>query len=531
MPWKIDQTLKLQNERLFGDRLVKCFAERPRSVDVMLRNAVAKNPAGEAIVDGSDRVSYQALDAIVDRIAANLASLGVVKGDRIALLLRNSATFIDLVLAAARIGAITLPINTREQTPELAFVLDHSAAKVLVHEWDLSDRLPVAKSIQHRFSVGGIATGARRFEDLLASKTAPPAVQVNEEDVAVILYTSGTTGKPKGAKLSHVNIAHSVMHFELCMGLMASERSIIAVPASHITGLIANILTMIRTAGCTLILREFDVDDFLKLAARERMTHTLMVPAMYNLCLLRSDLIDHDLKAWRIGGYGGAPMPEATIAALVEKLPGLVLMNAYGSTETCSPSTIMPPGETAAHPDSVGKAVPCADIKIVDQDTKEVPRGEAGEIWIKGPMVVPGYWNDLEKTAAEFSDGYWRSGDVGSMDNEGFIRLHDRIKDVINRGGYNIYSAELENTLSFHPNIIECAAVAQSDEILGEKIHVFARTRSRDATAEQLRQFCSSRLADYKVPDFVTFLDQPLPRNANGKVLKEVLRAELADKN
>ena len=530
MSWKIDETL-LQDERLFGDRLVKCFAERPRSVDALLRNAVARNPAGEAIVDGDDRVRYAALDEIVDAIAANLAMLGVVKGDRIALLLRNSAAFIELVLAAARIGAITVPINVREQTPELAYVLDHSGAKVLVHERDLSERLPVAKGLRHRFSVGGADKGATPFEDLMASVPTPPAVQVNEEDVAVILYTSGTTGHPKGAMLTHVNIAHSVMHYERCMGLTGNERSIMAVPASHITGLIANILAMIRTAGCTLILRAFDVDDFLSLAARERMTHTLMVPAMYNLCLLRSDLNDHDLTAWRIGGYGGAPMPEATIRALAEKLPGLVLMNAYGSTETCSPSTLMPPGETAAHPDSVGKAVPCAEIKIVDRQGIEVPNGEAGEIWIKGPMVVPGYWNDPEKTAAGFSDGYWRSGDVGSMGRDGFVRLRDRIKDVINRGGYNVYSAELENTLSFHPDIIECAAVGQPDEIVGEKIHVFARTRSQGTTADHLRQFCAERLAEYKVPDFVTFLDEALPRNANGKILKQALRASIAEES
>jgi len=530
MSWTIDETQELQDERLFGDRLVRCFVERPRSVDELLRNAVLRNPAGEAIVDGEDRVSYKDLDKIVDRIAANLRAHGVVKGDRVALFLRNSAAFIELLLAAARIGAITVPINVREQTPELAYVLNHSAAKVLIHEANLNERLPEAKSIEHRFSAGGVAESASPFEDLLADTPVPPAVSVHEEDVAVILYTSGTTGKPKGAMLTHVNIAHSVMHFELCMGLTASERSIMAVPASHITGLIANILTMIRTAGCTLVLREFDVDDFLNLAARERMTHTLMVPAMYNLCLLRADLGEHDLGAWRIGGYGGAPMPEATILSLAEKLQGLVLVNAYGSTETCSPSTLMPPGDTAAHPGSVGKAVPCAEIKIVDGQGIEVPRGDAGEIWIKGPMIVPGYWNDPAKTVAEFSESYWRSGDVGSMDDEGFVRLHDRIKDVINRGGYNVYSAELENTLSFHPDIIECAAVAQPDEILGEKIHVFARTRSQETSTEQLRQFCSDRLADYKMPDFV-ILDEPLPRNANGKILKEVLRASIADMN
>ncbi|MEM9439767.1 MAG: class I adenylate-forming enzyme family protein [Pseudomonadota bacterium] len=529
MSWEIDEKRRLQTECLFGDRLVRCFAERSRSLDQLLRDAVLQNPTGDAIIDGHDRISYQGLNKIVDQIAANLVHRGVVQGDRVAILLRNSAAFIQVLLATARIGAIAVPINVREQTPELAYVLDHSAAKVLIHEKDLHDRLPVAKSIRHRFSVGGTDDAAAPFEDLLNHATVPPHVEVNEEDVAVILYTSGTTGKPKGAMLTHVNIAHSVMHFELCMGLAKSERSIIAVPASHITGLIANILTMIRTAGCSLILREFDVETFLNLAARERMTHTLMVPAMYNLCLLRADLGDYDLKAWRIGGYGGAPMPEATIATLADKLPGLVLMNAYGSTETCSPSTIMPPGETAGHPDSVGKAVPCAEIKIVDQEADEVPNGEAGEIWIKGPMIVPGYWNDPEKTKAGFREGYWRSGDVGSIDDEGFVRLHDRIKDMINRGGYNVYSAELENVLNFHPDVIECAAVAQPDEILGEKIHVFARTRVQAATPEQLREFCRDHLADYKVPDFVTIIEEALPRNANGKVLKETLRASIAD--
>jgi len=253
MSWTIDETQELQDERLFGDRLVRCFVERPRSVDELLRNAVLRNPAGEAIVDGEDRVSYKDLDKIVDRIAANLRAHGVVKGDRVALFLRNSAAFIELLLAAARIGAITVPINVREQTPELAYVLNHSAAKVLIHEANLNERLPEAKSIEHRFSAGGVAESASPFEDLLADTPVPPAVSVHEEDVAVILYTSGTTGKPKGAMLTHVNIAHSVMHFELCMGLTASERSIMAVPASHITGLIANILTMIRTAGSSRV--------------------------------------------------------------------------------------------------------------------------------------------------------------------------------------------------------------------------------------------------------------------------------------
>ena len=221
--------------------------------------------------------------------------------------------------------------------------------------------------------------------------------------------------------LTHFNIAHSVMHFEACMELGTAERSILAVPASHVTGLVANILTMIRVAGCNVVLREFEAAAYLELAACERVTHTILVPAMYNLCLLRADFDDFTLDTWRIGGYGGAPMPEATIAALARKVPGLVLMNAYGSTEVCSPATLMPIGGTAKRPDSVGVAMPCGDIKVMGADGREMARGQDGEIWVAGPNVVPGYWNDPERTAEALEGGYWKSGDIGSMDEAGYV--------------------------------------------------------------------------------------------------------------
>ncbi|MGI9486871.1 MAG: class I adenylate-forming enzyme family protein [Geminicoccaceae bacterium] len=532
MPWKIENGPAIETERHFENRLVKCFAERPKSLDQLLSDAVRRNGDGDAIVDGDVRISYDTLDDIVDRIAAHLEVLGVAKGDRVALLLGNSAEFIYLILAAARIGAITVPINVREQAPEIAYILDHAGAKVLVLDESVSSRLPDLSRIEHRFAVGGGIDGdvASPFDELLSEKTAPSPAQAgeeDEEDIAVILYTSGTTGRPKGAMLTNFNIVHSVMHYELCMDLTAAERSVLAVPASHVTGLIANILTMVRVAGCNLILRQFETAAFLDLAARENMTHTLMVPAMYNLCLLRADFENYALSSWRTGGYGGAPMPEATIAALAERLPNLGLINAYGSTETTSPSTLMPLGETARRPDSIGIPVPCADIRIVDSKGQDVAYDQAGEIWIAGPMVVPGYWNDPLKTAAGFEGGYWKSGDIGSMAADGFVRILDRINDVINRGGYNIYSAEFENVLSHHPDIIECAAVAHPDEILGEKIHLFVRTKTDDLAAEALCRFCAEHLADYKLPDFVTFLEEPLPRNANGKVLKAELRGLL----
>jgi long-chain acyl-CoA synthetase len=291
-----------------------------------------------------------------------------------------------------------------------------------------------------------------------------------------------------------------------------------------VTGLIANILTMIRCSGCNIILRQFSADIFLELAAVECMTHTLIVPAMYNLCLLRADFNANDFSNWRIGGFGGAPMPEATIDALAEQLPELILMNAYGSTETTSPATIMPMGRTSENPDSVGKTVPCGDIRIVGEDGCDAAPGEAGEIWIAGPMVSPGYRQDKEVTSASFFDGYWKSGDVGSMDENRYVWLHDRKKDMIIRGGYNVYSAEVENTLNKHSAVIECAAVASPDPVLGEKVHVFVHTSSAKVSIKELQFFCAEYLADYKVPDLITFIDDPLPRNANGKILKNVLR-------
>ncbi len=528
MTWPLENAPALREEVHFGDRRITCFSTRPHSLDQMLRDAVARNGGGDAIVCGDVRMSYRDFDAAVDRVAANVAAHGVAKGDRVALVLGNCAEFLIALMAIARIAAICVPVNAREQTPELTYILNHCGARVLVHDTTVAERLPLpgdVETVEHRFCVGDAAAGSQSFDVLLVdADSPPPECRSQEEDVAVILYTSGTTGRPKGTMLTHFNIAHSVMHFEICMGLSEADRSILAVPASHVTGLVANILAMIHVAGCNVVLPQFDAAKYLEIAAQERVTHTILVPAMYNLCLLRADFEHCNLSAWRIGGYGGAPMPEATIAALAEKLPQLVLMNAYGSTEVTSPATLMPIGGTAERPDSVGITLPCGDIKVMDPGGREVARGEDGEIWIAGPNVVPGYWNDPEKTAAAFEDGYWKSGDIGSMDADGYLRIGDRIKDMIIRGGYNIYSAELENVLNHHSEVIEVAAVGRADPVLGEKTHVFVRAASDTVNADDLRTFCAERLADYKVPDFVTFIDEPLPRNANGKILKNTLR-------
>ncbi len=527
MAWPTDERWRMRHEVHYGDRPVRCFTERAPNLDVLLRRTVAAWPDNDALVDGDRRISYAALEDAVERIAGNLAGIGVGRGDRVAILLGNRPEFLYLNLACARLGAIAVPMNVRQRRPENEYALTHCGAVALVFEAGLAAELPPADGVpalRHRFAVGGAVPGAAAFETLTRPATAP-AVDIAEDDVCTILYTSGTTGRPKGAMLTHFGQIQSLLHFEMGMKLRpGQERTILCVPGSHVTGLTAVLLAMVAVGGCTVLMPAFRADDFVVLAARERVTVSILVPAMYNLCLLQPRFGEFDLSAWRVGGFGGAPMPTATIAALAEELPNLQLMNAYGATEATSPATLMPLGLTAGREDSVGRVLPCADILVMDDDGREVAPGESGEIWIGGANVVPGYWNNDAANAAAFAGGYWKSGDIGSIDADGYVRVFDRKKDMINRAGFKVYSAEVENVLSHHPDIVEAAVVARPDPVLGEKVQAFVVGDGEARDPERLRAFCAERMSDYKVPEFIRYLDDGLPRNANGKILKPVLR-------
>lgn len=519
----------MRYEHHFGDRVVRCYQERPASILYSFLASVERAPEADCIVCNNERLSYRETAARAEAMAAQLQHRGVQPEDRVGLLLGNSAEFVLAVLGVLRAGAVVMPLNIREQAPGLKYMLEHSDARAIIYGADQADKLPapgVLPGLQHRFSVGGTDKYSEPFENLLKSDgTTPPLPKTREEDPAVILYTSGTTGTPKGVILTHFNIVHSVMHFQHTMALGDGERSMLVAPGSHVTGLVANVFMMTHVAGAVVILPAFDATEAVALLAREKVTHTVMVPAMYNLCLLRTNFRDYDLSAFRIGGFGGAPMPESTIARLREQLPHLELINAYGATETTSPATCLPLGDAGRHADSVGQPVPCGDIRVMDDQGREVGPGESGELWIAGPMVSPGYWNNPEANAREFTAGYWKSGDIGSIDEQGFVRIFDRKKDMINRGGYNIYSVELENLIISHPAVVECAVIPHPDEVLGEKIHVFVtRVDGQELSADDIRQFCRENLADYKAPDYVTIQDEPLPRNANGKLVKAVLK-------
>ncbi|SEP09029.1 class I adenylate-forming enzyme family protein [Aquisalimonas asiatica] len=522
--WATPVVPEIAREHHYGDRVVHCFRERPDHLNRLLPEALARVPDNDALVHGDRRLTYRALDEQVGKVAAGLAACGVGAGDRVALILGNRIEFVVLVLATWRLGAVAVPLNTRDSRSGYEHALGDSGALVLVHEPDVRERLPdnaALPGLAHR-----ICTTA--FDRLLQHGGRREPAAVAEEDVAAILYTSGTTGRPKGAMLTHLGIIHSLMHFTVCMGLEPGERSLITVPLSHVTGLVALMGTCLHAAGTLIIQSEFKARAFLELAARERMTHTVLVPAMYNLCLLDPAFDRFDLSAWRIGGYGGAPMPEVTIGKLAERLPDLQLMNAYGATETSSPVTMMPPAETGVRGDSIGVALPCARVAIMDDDGREVARGQPGELWVAGPMVVPGYWNNREATAREFTGGFWRSGDIGSMDADGFVYVFDRKKDMINRGGYKVFTTEVENVMLAHPGVAEVAVIGTPCPVLGERVHAFVVPTGSGLDESALLDHCAAELSDYKVPEGVILRQEPLPRNPNGKVLKRALRDAFA---
>ena len=454
----------------------------------------------------------------------NLTRRGFRKGDRLALLLGNCFEFVYAVLACARIGVIAVPMSIRQRAPETEFILNQSEAAGLIYQGDLAEHVPDHALLPHLRECFVVGVGPGTPFAVLATATSAPAVDVDEEDIFALLYTSGTTGRPKGAMLTHLGTVHSLLNYQFGMALRDGEVSVLAVPASHVTGLVAIILTLLRVCGTTVLVPAFKARDFLALAAREHMTHALLVPAMYNLCLLDPDFAAFDLAAWRIGAFGGAPMPEATIERIAATLPNLTLVNVYGSTETTSPVTMLPLGEVAIRADTVGKALASADIVVMDESGREVSPGTGGELWIAGPMVIPGYWQNPDADRAGFCGGYWKSGDIGSVDAEGYVRVFDRKKDMINRGGYKIYCIEVEGVLARHPDVIECAVIGRPDPVLGERVHAFVVPRAPNAAESELKRFCATQLSDYKVPDSIKFVDA-LPRNANGKVLKTALRS------
>lgn len=523
--WRSLEPEGLVTETHFG-RTLTCFAERPRTMGKMLAATAARCPDADAIVDGRERLPYAQLLQNAEAMATGFHQSGLAPGDRVAIWSGNCAEAIVAIAACIQARLVAVPLGHRLQTDEVDYMLNDSGSRAVIVEESLHERVPPLRRIPEVQSVyridGPDGSGAPVGRDRGGN---PEHADVDEESLAFLMYTSGTTGRPKGAMITHFNLAHSVLHYVRTMRLRArGERTLLAVPFTHITGLVAQILTMFACGGAVIVQRVFKADAAVTLLRDERVTHSVMVPAMYNLILRSEKLAAGPLPDMRVGAYGGAPMPGALIEEIHRRLPHLELMNAYGSTETTSPATILPAIDALRRRDSVGLPVHCAEIRVCDEQGRGLPPGMVGELRIGGPMVVPGYWNLPDANDETFGDGSWRSGDIGRIDADGYVEVLDRSKDMINRGGYKIYSAEVEGLLIQHQSVVEAAIVARPCPVLGERVHAFVTVSSQECTGAELQQYAAARIADYKVPETVTVQMEALPRNANGKIVKSVLR-------
>ena len=507
------------------DRVVSCYSSRAVNLVQQIAKIVVERPNVVAVIEDDERLSYAELYTQAGSLAALLSTGGVGPGDRVAVMLPNGVDAVRAVVAILRLGAVLVAVGTRSRAPELDYICADCAPTAVIYRPEFADVIaatPTAPAARYDVS-------ARAWRTAIARGDSPPSTAAAaEEALFAILYTSGTTGKPKGAMLTHLGAIHSCLHWRDAFGLGDEERTLVCVPWAHVSGLCGVVLPFLYLGGTLIMLPEFKRRAALELAARERITHALMVPAMYGLCLLEPDLADFDLKSWRIAAYGGAPMPEPTIVRFAAAFPGLSMCNAYGATETTSPATIMPPGEGTARADSIGLVVTCGDIRVMNDHGREVPTGMDGELWIAGPMVVPGYWRNPEATAASFVGGYWKSGDIGSIDADGYVRINDRKKDMIIRGGFKIYPAEIESVLAGLDGVVEAAVVGRTDAMLGEAVVAFVTDERGELTPQQVRNWCAERLSDYKVPGDVVIDTAALPRNANGKIQKADLRERAA---
>jgi len=472
-------------------------------------------------------LAYRELWDRVSRFAGFVAAR-TVPGARVALLLPNLPELAVAYFGAIAAGAVAVPMNYRLSPPEVGYVLEDSGAALLVTtaaQLEKLAALPQVRSVGTFVVVDGAPAGASAFAAVLreAAPLAAPA-PVSPGDVACLLYTSGTTGFPKGAMISHANALFNAASCRRTLGYREDDVGLVTLPLFHVTALHSQLVALLAVGATVVVQREYDTRGMLELAGRHGVTALFLVPAVYKLVTLRDDLGAYDLSRVRLAAYGGAPMDPETIRALGRLLPGVELHNCYGLTECSSLGTVMPAAAVLSKAESVGLPVPGTEAQVRSPSGEVLGRGTPGELYLRGPHVVQGYWGAPEKTRAAMGDGWLRTGDLARIDDEGFVTILDRVKDMINRGGEKIYGLEVENVLYAFPGVAEAAVVGVAHPVFGEvPVAFLSPLPGASIDPGALRAHCASRLADFKVPVEVRFVEK-LPRNPGGKVLKQELR-------
>ncbi len=531
MPWSREGVTR---ESIDGVDLL-IYQERPASLAHMFKDSVARNPQKEALICGDLRWSYRELESMVNRASFFLSErCGLGKGDRLAVILNNCPEFVVLYLAVTSLGAVFVPLNGRLKARELLPQIMKARPKVLVSGEDtwpeVQELLDKIQGLVRIFKLGDPAFGAESLEELLLGSEvpAPSLDHIQEGDLCSIIFTSGTTGTPKGVMISHRNVVNTAQACARVFSSTCQDVDLIMVPLFHVTGLHTQLCKSLYLGSTTVLMRSFKADQALEIIERERVSLSISVPTIYWLMLNSPSFKGRDLTSFRTIVYGGAPCPPELISRLQEAFPWASLINAGGLTEGTSLQYALPPQDALRKAGSVGFPTPCTEARIVDEDGKEVPLGEVGELLLKGAAIAMGYWEDPVETSKTFKAGWLHTGDMAKLDEEGYLWLMDRKKDMIIRGGENIYSIEVENVLYAFPKVLEAAVVGMPDPVFGEQVKAFVVLREAEqSTQEEIREFCSQHLADYKVPKFIQILKEPLPRNPGGKVQKELLKKGL----
>jgi fatty-acyl-CoA synthase len=506
----------------------------------LLRRSAARFPRKTAIVCGQTRWTYAEFDALCSRLAAGLAGRGIVKGERVAVLARNSHAFAALRFALARLGAVLVPINFMLKAEEAAYILRHAGARLLATDSGLAALAQEAAALDT--AVEGFVwlpsedpsepvPGMTPFEELCVVHAVPdeaPPVELAGQDLAQIIYTSGTESTPKGAMLTHEAVIWQYVSCVVDAGIAADDLMLHALPLYHCAQLDVFLGPAIYVGATNVITAKPVPDHLLPLIERHRITSFFAPPTVW-IALLRSPLFDRcDLATLAKGYYGASIMPVAVMREILQRLPALRLWNLYGQTEIAPLATMLGPEDQLRKPGSAGRAVLNVETRVVDDAMRDVAPGEVGEVVHRSPHLMRGYFHDDARTAAAFEGGWFHSGDLATIDDEGFISIVDRKKDMIKTGGENVASREVEEVIYRLPEVSEVAVVGVPHPRWVEAVLAVVVTKPGLALDEAaLLAHCAAHLAGFKRPKKVVFVDS-LPKNPSGKLLKRELRSALA---
>ncbi len=502
---------------------VRCYPDRVRTIVEALDRAVRLFPDVVALETPEGDVTYAELAELVEGAAERLAEEGLMPGDRLAVCLRNGLDIVVAIWAAARSGLVFVGLSVRLAPTQWAYMLEHSGASLVLGHPEFAEGLRRAGA-----EAGMAADRVREVGDHLTGRRRPwrgDAVAFPHEDTTYgVIYTSGTTGRPKASELVHRGTMHSATAYVRTLALVAGDRTAIVFPLYYVTGHIAQVTPMMLVGGTSVPVADMVPREFVRLIGQRRITYLMVVPSIWPLLLRDPDFGWPALAHVEIGAFGGSPVPISTIAALRRRMPQLRLYDAYGLTETHSPATILLDAEFRRKPGSVGRPLPCADVRVVDDDGRDVPCDQPGELLIRGPMVTRGYFGDAAATEAAITDGWLRTGDYARVDDEGYVFILDRKKDMIMRGGNKVYSVELEYLLVSHPDIAEAAVFGVPDRLAYESVATYVvPAAGRSVDISDVQQWVAGHMADYAVPRHVRVVDV-IPRNRTGKIDKLALR-------